>query len=91
MSTSALTVAVATISVYAFTLTVAIATVSVNVDTNGCNCCCILSTISGARVNNMCIINANCSQCRIYFLTFDTMFIDPLIDFLSKYRKKLKL
>ena len=34
LSTSTLTVAVATVSVYAFTLTVAIETVSVNVDTN---------------------------------------------------------
>ena len=68
---------------------VAIATVSVNVDTNGCNCnsYCTLSTISGARVDK-CIINAYCSQCQILFLDIiDTRLIDPLIDFLSKYRK----
>ena len=84
--TSTLTVAVATDSVYAFTITVAVATVSVNVDTNGCNCnrYCTLSIISGTRVNNMCIINAYCPKCPILL---DTRFIDPLIDFLSKYRK----
>ena len=70
-------------------ITDAIATVSVNVDTNGCSCnrYCTLSTISGARVDKMCIINAYCSQCQILFLELDTRFIDPLIDFLSKYRK----
>ena len=74
-------VAFATVSVYAFTITVAIATVSVNVDTNGY---CTLSTISGARVDNMLIINAYCPQCR---MTLATRFIDPLIDFSSKYGK----
>ena len=70
MSTSTLTVAVATDSVYAFTIAVAIATVTVNVDTKGCNCNrnCTLSTLRGARVDNICIINAYCSQCGILFL-----------------------
>ena len=86
MSTSTLTVAIANVSIFAFTIAVAITNVSVNVDTNGCSCnrYCTLSTISGAHVDNMCIINAYCSQ---YFLTLDTRFIDPLIDFLSKYRR----
>ena len=70
MSTSTLTVAVATVSVYAFTIAVTIATVTVNVDSKGCNCNrnCTLSTLSGARVDNICIINAYCSQCGILFL-----------------------
>ena len=87
VSTSTLTAAVAIVSVYAFTTTVAIATVRVNIDTNGCKCnpYCTLSTISGARVDNMCIINAYCTHnVGFYFLTLDTRFIDPLIDFLSK-------
>ena len=62
---------------------------SVNIYTNGCNCnrYCTLSTISGARVDNMCIINVIAHNVRFYFLTLDTGFIDPLIDFLSKSRK----